>query len=362
MTQSSSCVSGEARVSVNMEESHFVNCPELTSVVIADSVEEVGYRAIYYCPELASVSLGSGITSLNTYFAVSCDKLNTIIVNNNYVESQLTTLGYTLNLDTVVFGGSVTELKSMYLWPVSMTFGGSIKTVPDSLMAYSTTLTNVQFGNSVTKIGSYAFCSTKVKSLEFPDSIKIIGSLAFSNCENLETVSFGKELTTIGASAFSDCAKLKTITIPERVTSIGDGAFIDCLDLESVTICGNLKNIGSDAFTGCPVLSSVVYKGTTAPDCYDVAFDMCPSLDEIQVPDNYEGTTFAGKATTKKFPPPTEEPNRWFVNNIGWMAPTVAFIGGVIAIILKYDDVKAFCIKHCCNKEENTEKQDPEVA
>lgn len=70
-------------------------------------------------------------------------------------------------------------------------------------------------------------------------------------------------LTAIGASAFAGDDFFTSIVIPASVKSIGDYAFSDCINIESITFAGNqITNIGSNAFAGCEKLTAINFAGT----------------------------------------------------------------------------------------------------
>ena len=114
----------------------------------------------------------------------------------------------------------------------------------------------------VKEIGTLAFANNYyLTSLEIPENVTKIGSSAFADCQNLESIEFGKNsnLEEIGDYAFTRCSHLKSITIPDSVKSIGMEAFSTCEVLENVIIGGNsqLTEIKDYAFTNCSSLISI---------------------------------------------------------------------------------------------------------
>ena len=76
-------------------------------------------------------------------------------------------------------------------------------------------LENIIFNEGLLHI--HNFISTKynispkfLKSIDFPESLRTISSEAFSNCENLETITF-KSLLDVSTSSFRNCKKLRNI-------------------------------------------------------------------------------------------------------------------------------------------------------
>jgi hypothetical protein len=50
----------------------------------------------------------------------------------------------------------------------------------------------------------------------------------------------------------------------------------------------------------------------------------------------------------------TDSFKEWFNNNVAWVAPIFTIVSGAIGLLLKYNDVKNFCLSHCCHKESET--------
>ncbi len=87
-----------------------------------------------------------------------------------------------------------------------------------------------------------------------------IAKNAFSGCEDLTSVTIGKNVTTIGDKAFYKCTSLKKIVIPATVTKIGKSAFEKCKNLKKITIKTKRlteKTVGAKAFKGTPKNATV---------------------------------------------------------------------------------------------------------
>ena len=94
-------------------------------------------------------------------------------------------------------------------------------------------------GDSVTRIGSYAFYNcTSLASIEIPDSVTSIGDEAFSYCTSLASIKIPDSVTSIGNYAFRGCTSLASVVIGDSVTSIGKYAFYNCKNLKTVNYTG----------------------------------------------------------------------------------------------------------------------------
>ena len=103
-------------------------------------------------------------------------------------------------------------------------------------------------------------------------SVTSIGEGAFAYC-SLTDITIPESVTSIGSEAFCDCRSLTTITIPEGVTSIGYQAFNCCTSLTAITIPASVTSIGNFAFYGCSSLTDVYCNAEEIPDADTETFD-----------------------------------------------------------------------------------------
>lgn len=83
-------------------------------------------------------------------------------------------------------------------------------------------------GLPVRKINDAAFIACqKITSVQIPATVREIGARTFSDCWNLERITFasGSGLSTVGDSAFTNCISLRTITFPKTLSRLGTGCF-----------------------------------------------------------------------------------------------------------------------------------------
>ena len=101
-----------------------------------------------------------------------------------------------------------------------------------------TGLTQVDFGEKITVIGSEAFYGTGLTNLDFPSSVNRIGPGAFADCSELQTIDFSRIPTSNGNRrideyAFFNDVKLDNVnfytvgseTNTVNINTIGEGAF-----------------------------------------------------------------------------------------------------------------------------------------
>lgn len=76
--------------------------------------------------------------------------------------------------------------------------------------------TNFADGRKITYVGEYAFSNEEaLVNVIIPDGYTGAEYFSFMNCENLETVCFGKDFNYIGTAAFTGCKNLRECVVSE---------------------------------------------------------------------------------------------------------------------------------------------------
>lgn len=134
----------------------FYNCSSLTSVMIHDSVTNIGRNA-FTNSGLMSLTIPDSVTSIGRAIFSGCHGLTSVTIGNGV---------------TIIENGTFINCSS---------------------------LTNVTIGDSVTSIESSAFASCSgLTSMTIPASVTSIGRYAFRNCSSLTSVVFnGKTLAQV---------------------------------------------------------------------------------------------------------------------------------------------------------------------
>ena len=187
--------------------SKFIGCRSLTSLVIPDSVTNIGDYAFSSCRSLTDIVIPDSVTNIGDYAFWNCRSLTNIVIPN------------------------------------------SVTSIGDNAFEYCFSLSNLIIPDGVTSIGDGAFVGcTSLSSVVIPDSVSCIGNNAFWGCESLTDIVIPNSVTSIGESAFYGCRSLTEVVIPDSVTSIGDKAFHTCSSLTNIDIPDSVTSIGDDAF------------------------------------------------------------------------------------------------------------------
>lgn len=219
----------------NIGRSAFRDCTNLTAVTISNSVTRIGSSAFNSCKGLTSVTIPDGVISIGNNAFHDCVGLISVYIGNNVTTIGMEAFTYCRNLISVTIPNSVTSIGSKsFLWCHS--------------------LTSVTLSNNLRSIEDAIFsCCTSLISIIIPNSITIIGGSAFDLCSSLVSVIVGNNVDTIHQWAFADCSGLKSITIyaitpPEILTNIVNEVFRNVPDTIPIYIPCGTYNDYSTAF------------------------------------------------------------------------------------------------------------------
>ena len=274
----------------------------ITSLVIPQSVANIGYLAFKYCSSLTSV----------VWNAKKCADFSWRTFDN---------------LDNITFGDSVEHIPAMLCNSnkniSTLVIPNSVTSIGEGAFGQCSSVEYLSIGNNVESIGGSAFsglyalkeftmkapsvedyCKSKLSKLLYdtahinddairkieingeemidwsiPASVTQIEDYTFCNCPSITSVTLPKTITTIGKSAFENCTSITSMDIPNKVTRIGNNAFEKC-PLATITIPNNVTTIGSYAFNGCDKLSSVIL-GESVDSIGGNAFYGCRKLYDI---------------------------------------------------------------------------------
>lgn len=233
----------------------FVNCQELTSIFIPDTVTYIGEAIFDNCISLSSIEVAPD--------------------NHKYDSRSNCSAIIETSTDTLIAGCKNTIIPN------------NIKTIASSAFSASTP-TTIIFPKTLHKICHGAFCEcAQLNTISIPNSLQIIDDMVFSCCENLSAIEFENGLQYIGDGAFEGIA-VTSLILPNSVTFLGAFAFAGCTLLNSITLSKNLTNIGEKVFDSCESLQIIrVPKGKKEEYC---KLGLEPYRDLIQEPQEEEYT------------------------------------------------------------------------
>ena len=279
--------------------SKFIGCRSLTSLVIPDSVTNIGDYAFSGCRSLTDIVIPDSVTRIGDGAFRGCKSLTDIVIPNSVTSIGDNAFEYCFSLSNLVIPDGVTSIEDNAF---EGCYSLSSVVIPDSVSCIGfgafkncSSLTDIVIPDSVTSIGGYAFgCCESLTDIVIPNSVTSIGDNAFWYCKSLSSVVIPAGVTSIGARAFCECSSLISIVIPDGITCIGESAFCVCSSLSSVVIPDSVTSIGNYAFAYCKSLTDIVIPNSVT-SIGDNAFRHCSSLSSLVIPEsvvNLNGNPF----------------------------------------------------------------------
>lgn len=192
--------------------------PALSTIVLPNTLQEVGRRALFGCPALSSIQLSEA----NSYFTVQ---------------------------DGILFNKAMDRLVRCPAMsgPVAYTIPASVTMLDEGAFAYNKVLESVVLPEGMTEVKDCAFQScSSLREVTFPQSLKNLKYACFGWCTSLNSVALPEGTETLDWAVFTGCSSLSSVSIPRSVKKIDIHAFSGC-PLKEVKISKDCK-LGSQAF------------------------------------------------------------------------------------------------------------------
>lgn len=258
-------------------DSAFSYCKKLKSVTIPDGCTVALNGTFQGCTAMETVSIGKSVSAVDERAFAYCPVTEYKVSASNTVVTS--GAGHLYNKDKTVllfYKNGMTNTKA--------TLSDNILEIGDYCFAGNKTITTYDLPAKLTRIGTFAFESSKATTISFPNTVTHVGNNSFYNTPWLnkqangvvyagkvayqykgtvpQTLSLKSDTVAIADEAFKESANLVTITFPQTLTHIGDAAFLRCSKLKTATLPKKLVAIGATAFSGCSSLTSVVMPDT----------------------------------------------------------------------------------------------------
>ena len=169
-----------------------------------------------------------------SFMAVISKSLTSIILSDSIQNIGLAAFADCVKLDSLIIPSIKTYCK--------IKFGGTIFNVPFRLFIGKEEIKDLVITEEVTSVPAYAFIACKsIENLYISGNVAKIEDAAFYNCPNLKKISITSKLNTIGEAAFQNCIKLTQVELPSTIKTINKNAFGNCSEITDfycyATIC-----------------------------------------------------------------------------------------------------------------------------
>lgn len=220
------------------------------------------------CDMLKRVILPEKLKEIPAYFFKECPNLTTLVIPNSVTKIGREAFSGS-GISQITLSESLTTIEAMAFKEsglTQITLPESLTTIEASAF-YKTKLETITIPKNVTKIPTDCFyqCENLTRAM-FPNTLTTIDARAFRGCSNLTNIDIPTSLETIGVGAFGDCKNLKLTNqfrFPDSMKEIGEAAFENCtqLGINQLIFPGNMENANIGAFKNCDVTHVIVEEG-----------------------------------------------------------------------------------------------------
>ena len=177
---------------------------DITSVILSDSVTEIGYSAFRSCDSLEKVVLPESLVAIGDAAFYNCDSMETLILPK-----------------------TLKGIGNQAFWGCSK-------------------LSNIEIPEDIEFIGESAFVGCK--GLADENGFIIFENILHGYVGNDENVVIPNGVTYISTFAFHELDAIKSVVIPGTVTAIRKEAFYECKNLTDIFVPKSARHLSRHAF------------------------------------------------------------------------------------------------------------------
>ena len=243
----------------------FVECRNLTKLVLPNALEKIGDGAFEFCDMLERLTIPRSVIVLEgNPFSKWDGQLICLSPNFSYNAGVLMDnkrlISYRTYMSSykVRVGIEIIEKQAFeaneYIRKIQLP--ATCHTIGNDAFMNCTNLNYINISNAIKEIGGGAFYCSGLTELEV-EGISVIKSGAFGG-SRLKKIKLGCDVKKIEDQAFIDSIQLEEVILSEGLIEIDEMAFANCKKLKKINIPNSLKVIKKSAFVDCASLYEVI--------------------------------------------------------------------------------------------------------
>ncbi|MBR6328842.1 MAG: leucine-rich repeat protein [Lachnospiraceae bacterium] len=255
----------ERTAPLNIGPSAFKDNKTLATVNFTENIERIGNSAFEGCRDLITYTLPNSLATIGECAFKSNEAVEAVTLPVNVTSIGKEAFHGDARLATVTVNCAGLETCGQNIF-TGCTLGkidlsDKLTAIPDNMFYMAGYVTNAEINipASVTTIGSKAFAGTSastvnLKTVKFDDGCKVreIGEQAFAYCTSLTDIDFSDSLEVIGKQAFLSDTALTSFDVPAGVLTIRAGAFSGCTHISHLFLPSTVNLIEANAFDEIP--------------------------------------------------------------------------------------------------------------
>ncbi|MDE5921426.1 MAG: leucine-rich repeat domain-containing protein, partial [Paramuribaculum sp.] len=287
----------------------FYECRNLRSVTLPEGLITISQYSLLGCKSLISITIPETVETIGTS-AFDGSGLRSVVVPNSVTQLGIRAFCFCEFLESAVLPDNLTAIPSdlfRYCNNLSaVDIPEGITSIGPRAFEQCMKLNTIQLGAELKEIGEQAFLQSALTEVDLPEGLETIGNEAF-RYSNLERITLPSSLISIGDNCFSNLWSIGFNTL-DNLETIGTSAF---QGLAKFTISPSVKYISDRAFGDNIKMLTLVSPtppelrsermGYTEDEAYNILV-LVPenSDDEYKADPNWKGFNIVENKTTTR--------------------------------------------------------------
>ncbi len=218
----------------------FRQCESLTKVDLPSTVKTLGQQAFAFSPKLENLTIPESVESIGRAAFIQCDRLNLIDAFRNNER-----FGGMRLCEFSADGASADG----YAWYEKKDDGVAVRGYVGDRAPRKMFVPDYIERIPVVEIGADAFNLTpELEELALPDTVVRIDHSAFDFCRALKRVHFPQSLKTLEEDAFANSPLIKPLVLPRGIVELGPDAFHQDAVLRAPHDCATAETLKANGY------------------------------------------------------------------------------------------------------------------